>query len=180
MATSDRRIETPVGSKVGKLFEKLEILGISSLLTQSLNQPNGLAPYEQTINIDVPVGTSAIVPMVNLWLLGHGRLRPDQLDPLDDNQHIEWDATDRPWALGKIQVSVVDIDAPDLARNPPTQSARLKVYMRLIDYNGDDPWFGLAGFTLMFLGRISARSRESELSLPERFRRTRLEAQKMR
>lgn len=160
MVTSDRQIESPVGARVGKIFEKLEVLGISSHLTQSLNQANGVNQYEETVNIDVPIGTLAVVPMPNLWMLGHGRLRPDRIDPLDENQQIQWDAADRPWALGKVHVSVVDINSPDFSQDPPRQTAQIIVYMRLIDKNGDDPWFGLVGYTLMFLGQAPADLRE--------------------
>jgi hypothetical protein len=56
----------------------------------------------------------------------------------------------------QIHVAVVDINAPDFSQNPPTQTAQVNVNMRLIDRNGDDPWFGIVGYTLMFLGQAPA------------------------
>ena len=153
MATSERMIETPVGTKVGKIWEKLEILGISSFLTQTQNQPNdqGLR-WLEFVDIDVPVGTLAVVPAMNFWFLGHGRLDPDLIDPLAENQHVTWNSADRPWGLGWVHVSVVDVNAPDQSMNPPHQTAQLQIEMHLCDYNMDDGWFGVVGYTLVCLG----------------------------
>lgn len=177
MATSERQIETPAGPRIGSIFGKLEILGIASYATDTLNQAHGKTDYEEHVTIDVPVGTIAIVPSPNLWWLGHGRMR-DQVDTLND-QTIWWDSADRPWGFGRVHVSVVDINAPDTEQDPPKQTAQLRIVMRLVDYNGDDPWFGLVGYTLMFLGQAAARREPTEARL-ERMQAIALEIGKLR
>ena len=54
--------------------------------------------------------------------------------------------------LGRVSISVVDINAPDFTVAPPKQTARILVRMNLLDENGDDSWFGLVGYTLTLLG----------------------------
>jgi hypothetical protein len=153
MATQERKIETPVGPKVGSIFEALEILGVGSYVTQSGPQPNARQFFEETVNIEVPVGTFAIIPTPNLWSLGHGSLHPAMLDPLNDNSSASWDSEDHNWGLGWFAVSVVDVNAPDLTQNPPKQTAQIRVKMYLSDDNADDSWFGIAGYSCLFLGR---------------------------
>jgi hypothetical protein len=46
--------------------------------------------------------------------------------------------------------------------HPPTQTATLNVVLFLRDDNGDDGWFGLAGYTLIHLGSASPRDRRDE------------------
>ncbi len=77
MATGKRLIATSTGSKPGDIFRPLEILGISSYLTQTGNQPNGNQYFDETIIIDVPLGTYTIVPVPNWWELGHGTSIPN-------------------------------------------------------------------------------------------------------
>jgi hypothetical protein len=152
MATHERQIETPVGPQVGKIFATFEILGIASFLTQSGNQSNAHKIYEELVNIEVPVGTQVVVPSPNLWSLGYGNTEPEMLDPLDDNQSASWHSEDHNWGLGWFQISAVDLNAPDFSQNPPKQTAQLRIAMVLSDDNGDDSWFGIAGYTLLFLG----------------------------
>jgi len=104
------------------------------------------------VNIDVPLGTQVIVPSPNRWCQGYGRIEPEMLDPLDDNQSASWHSEDHNWGLGWFQISAVDVNAPDFSQNPPKQTAQLRVAMFLSDDNSDDSWFGVAGYTLVFLG----------------------------
>ena len=161
MATHDRQIETPVGPQVGRIFSTFDILGVASLLTQSGNQPNAQKLYEEFVDIEVPVGTQVIVPTPNLWFSGYGKLQPEMLDPLDDNQSASWHREDHNWGLGWFQVSAVDLNAPDFGQSPPKQTAQLHVVMFLSDDNGDDSWFGVAGYTLLFLGHAAQPPRPS-------------------
>ena len=156
MATAERKIESPAGPKVGKIFEALEILGVASYLTQSGNQPNAEhGGYGEIVDIEVPVGTYVVVPSPNLWYLAHGQLQPELLDPLNENQNGNWVPEDHNWGTGWVQVSIVDLNAPDFTQVPPKQTARLYVRMLLSDDNADDSWFGAVGYTLLFLGQAS-------------------------
>jgi len=153
MSTQERLIETPVGSKLGKIFEHLEVLGIGSFITQSGNLPNAKNLFTEAVDVEVPVGTVAVIPSPNLWLLGHGNLQPEFMDPLDENQHQLWNPDDHHWGAGAFQVSVIGVNAPDFSQNPPKQTAHLHVNMLLSDINGDDSWFGIAGYTLIYIGK---------------------------
>lgn len=153
MSTDERYIETPVGSKVGHIWGRLQILGISSFLTQRGNAPRDDLDHFELRTIAVPVGTVAVVPMPNLWILGHGELDPANIDPLDENGSATWHSSDRPWGLGWVHVSVVDVNEPDYSIVPPTQSAQLRIKLHLSDRNADDSLFAAVGYTLLFLGR---------------------------
>ncbi|SEI58644.1 hypothetical protein SAMN04244579_01261 [Azotobacter beijerinckii] len=165
MSTAERYIETPVGSKVGHIWGRLQILGISSYLTQRANAPRDDLDHSELRTIAVPVGTVAVVPMPNLWFLGHGELEPANIDPLDENGSVTWHSNDRPWGLGWVHVSVIDVNEPDYSAVPPTQSAQLRIKLHLCDLNADDSLFGAVGYTLLFLGRArSDTTRATEAS----------------
>ena len=165
MSTSERYIETPVGSKVGHIWGPLQILGISSYLTQRGTAPHDDLDYDELRTINVPVGTVAVVPMPNLWFLGHGELDPGMIDPLDENGFLTWHPKDRPWGLGWVHVSVVDVNEPDYTASPPAQTAQLRIKLHLCDVNADDSLFGAVGYTLMYLGRSrSGSTRQAESS----------------
>lgn len=151
MPTGPREIETPTGPAVGNLFGKMEILGISSFLTQTGNQPNHRRQWGEIIDIPVPVGTHAIVVSQDYWALGFGSLS-SVLDPLDPNSSPSWNSTDHNLGVGRASATVLDINAADLTAIPPKQTAQIGVRMSLLDKNGDDRWFGLLGFTTTFLG----------------------------
>jgi hypothetical protein len=109
-----------------------------------------------------------VVPAPNLWWLGHGRLQPEILDPLNDNLSASWETEDHNWGVGRVQVSVVDLNTPDFTQNPPKQTARLHILMHLSDDNGDDSWFGVAGYTLLFLGQAPRPPRPMGTDQPSR------------
>ena len=178
MATSERKIETPFGPRVGNIFDRLELLGVASFLTQSGNQSNAQLVYDETKVIDVPVGTMVVVPSPNLWVLGYGGLQPEFVDPLNDNQSVSWGSEDHNWGMGWFQISVVDVNAVDTTQSPPKQTAQLRISMILRDDNGDDSWFGVAGYTLLFLGR--APKIQQPASPTPRGRRELMESIRMR
>jgi hypothetical protein len=168
MATYERQIETPVGVKVGRIFEALEVLGIASYFTQSGNRSNAERAYEEIVNIEVPVGTYVVVPAPNLWWLGHGSLQPEMSDPLNDMPDVSWETEDHNWGAGRVEVDVLDLSAPDFTQNPPKQTARLYVRMYLADDNADDSWFGAAGYCLLFLGQAPRPPRPTGTNQPSR------------
>lgn len=154
MPTNERFIETPFGPVVGTISERLEVLGISSYLTQTGNRPNARSQWEEIVDIsNVPVGTITIMTSIDKWILGYGELDPELLDPLNPNVNPGWNGVDHHIGLGRVQVTVVDINSPDLSQSPPRQSARIVIKLNFLDYNGDDRWFGMVGFSLIFLGR---------------------------
>jgi hypothetical protein len=159
MSTVPRNIPTPFGPKKEAVWENLQILGISSYMTQTGNQPNDYdLQWKELVDISVPVGTLVIVPTTNFWFLAHGSLSPEFLDPLDDNSFSDWNASDHYWGLGWVEVVTNEVYEADFTVQPPQQSAQLKVVMHLCDHNLDDSWVGVAGYTLMFLGSPAAAS----------------------
>ena len=156
MPTGPRNIQTPTGPIIGSIFGKMEILGISSFLTQTGNLPNHHTQWEEIIDISVPVGTQAIVACQDYWALGYGKLSSN-VDPLDPNINPQWHSEDHNWGLGRASVAIADINAPDFSVNPPKQTARINVRMNLLDKNGDDSWFGILGYNLTFLGLAPGR-----------------------
>src|SRR5436190_19450455 len=112
MPTGSRNIETPSGPAVGSIFGTMEILGITSMLTQTGNQPNDQRQWEEIIDISAPVGTHAIVVSQDYWALAFGSMTSN-LDPLDPNQNPGWNSADHNMGLGRVSISVVDINAPD-------------------------------------------------------------------
>ena len=154
MPTNERLIETPSGPIVGTITERLEILGISSYLTQTGNRPNARSQWEEVVNINnVPVGTITIITSIDKWVLAYGSLDPELLDPLNENVNPQWNGVDHHIGMGRVQVTVVDINSADFSQSPPRQSAQIRIKFNLLDNNGDDRWFGMVGFSLTFLGR---------------------------
>jgi len=151
MPTSPRLIETPTGPVIGSVFAKMEVLGVSSFLTQTGNQPNDQRQWTEFVNISVPIGTHCIVASQDFWFLAFGSLSSN-LDPLDPNSNPSWNSEDHHWGVGRASVKILDVNAPDFTVNPPTQTAKIDVAMNLLDENGDDSWFGMLGYTLTFLG----------------------------
>jgi hypothetical protein len=145
----------------------MEILGIASMLTQTGNRPNDEQQWEEIIDISVPVGTHSIVVSPDYWLLAFGSLTA-LLDPLDPNQNPGWNSEDHNMGLGRVNVAVVDVNAPDFTAVPPKQTARIHVRMNLLDENGDDSWFGLVGYNLTFLGFAQKNPILSAISTIER------------
>ena len=159
MPTSERIIETPSGPVIGTINERLEVLGVSSYLTQTGNLSNARSQFREFFDItNVPIGTITITSSVDKWAIGYGSLDPELLDELDPNANPQWRATDHNIGLARVQVSVTDINSPNLNQNPPRQSARVVVSLNLLDGNGDDDWFGIVGYTLTFLGRSVPRA----------------------
>ena len=156
MPTGPRPIETPTGPATGSIFARMEILGISSFLTQTGNRPNAQNQWEEIVDISVPVGTQAIVASQDKWALAFGSLS-SLLDPLDPNVNPAWNSEDHNWGVGRASVDILDVNAPDFTVTPAKQTARISVRMNLLDDNGDDSWFGLLGYTLTFLGFAQRR-----------------------
>src|SRR6476469_10466749 len=104
MSTGARNIETPTGPAVGSIFARMDILGVSSFLTQTGNRTNDKQQWEEIVDIDVPVGTHAVVVSTDYWALGFGSMT-GLLDPLDPNSNVS--------------VAVTDVNASVFIRAPP-------------------------------------------------------------
>ena len=167
-ATTPIGVETPSG-RVPDLFEQLQVLGIASRVTSSLNQSGGGDPflYEELVEIEVPVGTQVILPAVNGWTMGYGKIDPDTLEG-----HVNqgtWRPADHHFGFSAVFVQIQDIDAPDMGADPPSQTATLRIVVRLSDDNADDRWFGTVFYGLLFLGRVESPVgvRDFEVLSPE-------------
>jgi hypothetical protein len=158
MPTNESIIETPLGTRVGTINEKLEVLGIAAYTTQTGNQPDEQTQWYERVEINVPVGTMAIVASIDYWMLGYGSFTPE-LHTIEDttDETGVWHTADHHFGVGRISVFAADINTPDLTKNPATQTASIHVGMNLFDDNFDDSWFGLVRYTLLFLGQASRK-----------------------
>jgi hypothetical protein len=154
-STSGRDIQTPTGAVSGQVNGPFVVLGVASRATSTLSRPNG-ETFLQTVRLlDVPAGTEVIVPTVTGWDLGYGSTAPADLSgQTTPESTFHWNATDHHLGFARIDVSVVDIDA--LAPGATTQTATLRIGAQLADGNGDDPWWGVIRYQLIYLGRAPA------------------------
>ncbi len=152
MAYSQRNIATTEGYKFGDIFDKFEILGISSYLSQT-GHVSERREFDESFVIDVPLGTFTIVPVPNWSEVGHGTLDPEFIDTSDPDALQSFRVSNGPWAAGDMRVSVTTVNPIDRSGDPPYQSAEIRVLMRLLDDNENDSWFGFLGYTLIFLGQ---------------------------
>jgi len=154
-STSPREIQTPTGAIRGQVNGPFVVLGVASRATSSLNRPNGMTAFIQTVRIDVPAGTEVVVPALIGWDLGYGSTLPADLSgQVTPESTFTWTPTDRSLGMARVDISVTDIDA--LAPGATTQSATLRIGMQLADSHGDDPWWGVVRYQLIFLGRAPA------------------------
>ena len=149
--TRPREFETPIGPVEGDLFEQLQILGVSYKITATLNQRRGRTVVE-TIDIEVPVGTQVIIPVLRSWRLAYGEIDPDTFEA-HTFEPGEWNYKDHNYGFGQVNISVLDINAPDFSVTPARQTATIFVSLLLADYNADDRWFGAVAYSLIYLGR---------------------------
>src|ERR1019366_1739128 len=118
MPTSENIIETPSGPVVGKITQRLEVLGVHSYLTQTGNLPNAQNQWRETFDIFIPVGTVTIVVSMDRWSLVYGSFDPALLDPMDPASHPQWNSEDHNFGAARVEVAVMSISAPDLKQNP--------------------------------------------------------------
>jgi hypothetical protein len=155
-ATSPRQIETPTGPVLGTVTGPFVVLGVADKATGTLNRPNGANDFIETVHVDAPLGTTVIVPVLRGWELGYGSTSPANLtqQPLPEST-FTWSSADHHFGIGNVNVAVIDIDAA--APGATTQSATVQVAARLNDDNGDDPWWGVIRYELIFLGPATGR-----------------------
>jgi hypothetical protein len=153
-ASPSKDFETPQGAMTGDQFGGFEILGVSHRATTSLNQGSatsgGSFGFSEDVTVNVPVGTQIVIPAVRGWRLAYGEIDPNSVEAhasLGD-QNATWKTADHHLGVAAVNVFVKDVNAP----NGNTQTATLTVSLLLSDDNGDDKWFGLVNYSLMFLG----------------------------
>lgn len=149
--TAPKDWESPLGPLGGDQFGAMEIIGISSKVTVTLNRPDARSAFVEDVTVDVPVGTEFIVPSIRGWRLAYGSLEPDTIQGHAADPNALWHSADRPFGVAAANVFVKDINAPDTSTNPATQTAVIEVTLDLADYNLDDRWFGLVNYSLIFL-----------------------------
>lgn len=149
-ATSPRDIETPTGPIPGMVSGPLIVLGVADRATSTLSRPNAQT-FIETVDIEVPLGTRVIIPVVRGFDLGFGSTNPQDLSPMPLPESVfTWNHTDHHFGMQAINIAVVDIDAP--APGATTQHARIQIGARLSDDNGDDSWWGVVRYQLIYLG----------------------------
>jgi hypothetical protein len=152
--TSPRDIETPTGPVPGMITGRFVILGVADRATAAPNQPNGAAHFVETVDIDVPVGTEVILPALRGFDIGYGSTDPADLSPMPlPESTFSWRHEDHHFGVARVNVAVVDIDAAAPGASP--QHARIQVGLRPNDDNGDDKWWGVVRYQLIFLGRAT-------------------------
>lgn len=155
-ASTEKPWESPFGPLGGQQFAPMEVIGIASRATATLNRPNAQGTFIEDVTIDVPVGTEFILPAIRGWELAYGELDPDTVDAHVGLSPATWKASDRPFGGGGANILVKDINAPDTSVTPPKQSAVIAVSLHISDYNRDDRWFGVVNYSLLFLKRRAA------------------------
>lgn len=154
--TSPREVETPTGPVLGTVTGPFVILGVADKATGTMNRPDGRTTFIETVRVDAPVGTEVIVPVLRGWELGYGSTTPADItqQPLPEST-FTWNAADHHLGMGNVNIAVTDINAA--APGATTQSATIQIAARLNDDNGDDPWWGVVRYELIFLGRAPGR-----------------------
>lgn len=150
-ATAPKDLETPSGPVPGDQFGPMEIVGIISKSTTTLNQPNSNRIFEEEISIDVPVGTEIIIPAIRGWRLAYGEVDPNTIESHigTSAQAPRWTIDDHHFGFGLVNVFVKDVNAPDMRANPPKQTATIQVQLILGDDNLDDRWSGMVNYNLI-------------------------------
>jgi hypothetical protein len=150
-STAPRDFETPAGRRPGDQLGPWIILGVLSRETSTLNRSNARPPFEERVTVNVPPGTELIIPAIQGWITGFGRIEPADLSTFEGTAN--WHTDDHHLGLSQMIVTVEDINSADTTTTPPTQTARIRIGAVLSDNNGDDPWFGTLRYTLICLGR---------------------------
>ena len=152
-ATQNREVQTPEGAVDGDLFQEMDVLGLSSRVTCTGKRENGINPFNESITINVPPGTQAIMASMRGWGMGYGDLEPVAGDERSDCNGGIRKAVDHHFGDAFANVWVEDIDAMDTSTTPPTQTATISVQLILNDKNpSDDSWYGYLTYDLLFLG----------------------------
>lgn len=147
-------IPTSIGTVEGDLFGEFRIVGVSRRLTVTGNQDEAPGTHDLTreLEVQVPVATELIVPVVQGWLLGFGSF----LDGDDAQSIIEgsrFAVRDHHYGVGYVNVKVADIGAPEAGTDPPTRPVTIAVDLALADNDGHDDWAGFVSFHLLYLAR---------------------------
>jgi hypothetical protein len=145
-STRSAAIITPAGPVHGTLAGPLTILGIATENTETGNQTSAPTVWTESVTIDVPVGTQAIVPAITGLNLSYGAKNARSTP-----SSFVWDTADHHLGFQHASVIVTRINPPD--PSGAHQTAEIQVQLFLRDVNGDDPWFGGVGYQLIFLGR---------------------------
>jgi hypothetical protein len=123
------------------VFERLVILGFAYETVIIENQPNAEDTYRQTIEVDIPDGTTYVLPFLSGTMLMFGRIR--SMDPGEGAVRLTIEADDHHYGYGHINIRTAEIGP---------RRATLELSMELADKNADDRWCGAASFRALFLG----------------------------
>jgi hypothetical protein len=143
---ADLLLLAPVPDPGGAPRPFLEIVGLAHRVTVAHNRPDARTVHEEAVDVEVPPGTTRVVPLVRGWLLGYGS------HLLADGSAADqfWLQRDRPYGTGQVSVRAGDIDA-----GGPRPRAQVVVTLRLSDSGRAGPWFGRVAYTLLFLASRS-------------------------
>jgi hypothetical protein len=119
------------------VFERLVILGFDRKVIYFENQPNGSGVVFKNATVEIPQGTTQVVPMLvgfGAWFGQVTVVSEDQFSPSFVDHHLGFEYV----SVGVQEVSRV--------------TATLAISALLRDINGDDPWSGVVVVRLLFLG----------------------------
>jgi hypothetical protein len=157
-ATGPRPIMTPQGERAADQNGPFVILGVISRATSTLHRSNADTPFEETVTLNVPVGTQLIIPALRGYGIGYGSTTPEDLSPDPGPAGTAvWHSTDHHLGVASVNIWVDRVNAVDNSSTPATQTAVIKVRAWLTDDNHDDAWWALATYTLLCLGPLPAR-----------------------
>lgn len=124
---------------LASVTERLTILGYRDNLIINLdNQPNASVNVSKEVTIQIPPGTTRVVPSLSGFQLMFGSITQNP-----DGSSGVWNATDHHLGLEALDVFVVKVESA---------TATIGVVGYLSDKNGDDKWTGLVYASLLFLG----------------------------
>jgi len=150
-ATAPRDIETPTGQVPGMVSGPFVVLGVADRATSTLNRANALSDFVETVHVDAPLGTQVIVPVLRGWTLGYGSTDPADHSPQPAPEStFRWNSEDHHFGIGMVNIAVIDLNAA--VPGAISQSATVQISARLNDDNGDDKWWGVVRYELIFLG----------------------------
>lgn len=151
-ATGPRDYESPIGPISSDQLTPFHILGVISRNTSTLNRSSAHHAFEETITVNIPPGTSLIIPAIRGWVTGYGKTDPEDLSALTSGETATWHTADHHLGFQQLNIFVADINAVDFSTSPPTQTATITIQSLLSDDNGDDSWFGDVNYNLICLG----------------------------
>jgi hypothetical protein len=103
------------------------------------NLPNAGSVASKEFTVQIPAGTTDVIPLISGSIALFGQITARR----NNDTNFDFGIQDHHFGFNVVNVHVVEVNEV---------TARLRADMILSDENGDDPWSGAGGVTLLFLG----------------------------